>query len=305
MTVFTNLLISNFTCAFTCMVCGEIRRNKSQRLEKLIGDEDGDANVVREFFARRNYVFDEFLQHQRRARQRINANREVFFTTYVGTWFQRYPEVQFKNDFRLSKLAFQNLINIVGPVIRRENLYTGIPVTDKMLMTLDLSTNFYNSQRLHRWPTRDQYDPLSEQNTLANTIGYLDSFEVEIRQPLQKLPAYTSKKCKTTVKVQVVATRQLRFIDVSVGWPISMHDSRIFWNSSLSQSLQVRLGETNFHLLADTAYPLTCLHNFGLEYDGWIDDAPIVNLELDQHEEDEDCRDGKKKKNGRRFNCLS
>jgi hypothetical protein len=74
---------------------------------QLIGDEDGDANVVREFLARRNYVFDEFLQHQRRARQRINANREVFFTTYVGTWFQRYPEVQFKNDFTLSKLAFQ------------------------------------------------------------------------------------------------------------------------------------------------------------------------------------------------------
>lgn len=126
-----------------------------------------------------------------------------------------------------------------------------------------------------------------------------------------------------------------------------MHDSRIFWNSSSSQSLQVRLGETNFHLLADTAYPLSvyimvpfkrnreleehenafnvvlkadrqsvergkriqwrrlkfldvfklknahtmlmvaaCLHNFGLEYDGWIDDAPIVNLELDQHEDD-------------------
>ena len=57
--------------------------------------------------------------------------------------------------------------------------------------------------------------------------------------------------------MQVVATRQLRFIDVSVGWPGSMHDSRIFRNSSLSQSLQVRLGETNFHLLADTAYPLS------------------------------------------------
>ena len=28
---------------------------------QLIGDEDCDADVVREFFARRNYVFDEFL----------------------------------------------------------------------------------------------------------------------------------------------------------------------------------------------------------------------------------------------------
>jgi hypothetical protein len=32
---------------------------------QLIGDEDGDADVGREFLARRNYVLDEFLQHQR------------------------------------------------------------------------------------------------------------------------------------------------------------------------------------------------------------------------------------------------
>ena len=57
--------------------------------------------------------------------------------------------------------------------------------------------------------------------------------------------------------MQVVATRQLRFIDVSVGWPGSMHASRIFWNSSLSQALHVRLANTNFHLLADTAYPIS------------------------------------------------
>ncbi len=41
------------------------------------------------------------------------------------------------------------------------------------------------------------------------------------------MPVYTSRKCKTTVKVQVVATRQLRFIDISVGWPGSMHDSEL------------------------------------------------------------------------------
>ena len=74
---------------------------------QLIDDDEGNDNVLREFLARRNFIFGEFLQHQRIARQRINANREVFFTTYVGTWFQRYPEIQFQKDFRLSKLSFQ------------------------------------------------------------------------------------------------------------------------------------------------------------------------------------------------------
>jgi hypothetical protein len=96
-------------------------------------------------------------------------------------------------------LRFQNLIIIVGPVIRRENLYTGILVTDEMLMTLwclanresfrVLSRLFgLNRGNVHyivlktfrqistianvfiRWPTIDQYGPLSE-NPLANTIG--------------------------------------------------------------------------------------------------------------------------------------
>jgi hypothetical protein len=123
-----------------------------------------------------------------------------------------------------------------------------------------------------------------------------------------------------------------------------------FGNSSLFQALHVRLANTKFHLLSDTAYPISvyvmvpfkrnrelgenelafnlilksdrqrveraiglkkmkwrrlkfldvfnlqnahtmltvmaCLHNFGLEYDGWIDDAPEIPPEIDDNEED-------------------
>jgi hypothetical protein len=30
-----------------------------------------------------------------------------------------------------------------------------------------------------------------------------------------------------------------------------------------------------------------CLHNFGLEYDGWIDDAPEIPPEIADNEEDD------------------
>lgn len=83
-------------------------------------------------------------------------------------------------------------------------------------------------------------------------IGAIDSFEIEIRQPLNRLAAYTSRKCKTTVKVQAVATWDLKFIDISVGWPGSMHDSRIYRNSSLSHAIRARLEGTDFHILGDT-----------------------------------------------------
>lgn len=83
-------------------------------------------------------------------------------------------------------------------------------------------------------------------------IGEIESFEIEIRQPLDRLAAYTSRKCITTVKVKAVPTWDLKFIDVSVGWPGSMHDSRIYINSSLSQAICARLEDTDFHILGDT-----------------------------------------------------
>lgn len=112
-----------------------------------------------------------------------------------------YEDIHIVKYFLTSMaLRFQNLINIVGPVIRRDNLYTGILVTDKMLMTLWWLANRESFRVLSRrfglnrgnvpyivlktfrqistianvfirWPTIDQYGPLSEENTLANTIG--------------------------------------------------------------------------------------------------------------------------------------
>lgn len=84
----------------------------------------------------------------------------------------------------------------------------------------------------------------------------MDASEIEIRQPLQQLQAYTSRKCKTTIKVQVVSTWNLKFLDVSVGWPGSMHDGRIFRNSSLSTAIRLKFADSDHHIIADTAYRL-------------------------------------------------
>jgi hypothetical protein len=86
--------------------------------------------------------------------------------------------------------------------------------------------------------------------------GALDSSEIEIRQPLQELRAYTSRKCKTTIRVQALAGWDLKFITISVSWPGSMHDARIFRNSSLSRAIGPKFIATDNHLIDDTAYKL-------------------------------------------------
>ena len=63
---------------------------------------------------------------------------------------------------------------------------------------------------------------------------------------------------------QAVATYDLRFLDVFVGWPGRSHDARVFVNNPLYRSLpgrlrhrQInRLSET-YHIVGDSAIPLS------------------------------------------------
>ena len=87
-------------------------------------------------------------------------------------------------------------------------------------------------------------------------IGCLDGTDIQIKQPIKHLAAYTNRKSVTSVKLQGVCDSNLKFMDISCGWPGSMHDSRIFEMSSLSRVIEEKLRDTNYHLLGDSAYRL-------------------------------------------------
>lgn len=55
-------------------------------------------------------------------------------------------------------------------------------------------------------------------------------------------------------KLQAVCDHNLLIRDIFVGYPGSVHDSRVFRNSSLYATLQEKC--TNFHLLGDSGYPI-------------------------------------------------
>lgn len=55
--------------------------------------------------------------------------------------------------------------------------------------------------------------------------------------------------------MQAVCDHQKKIIDVLVGYPGSVHDSRVFKNSTLYRTLEQKCG--NYFLLADSGYPLT------------------------------------------------
>lgn len=91
---------------------------------------------------------------------------------------------------------------------------------------------------------------------LHHSIGMIDTTDIGLKQPLRHLPAYTNRKSVTSVKMQAVCDSTKKFIDVSVGWPGSMHDARIYAMSSISRVINELLEGTEYHILGDSAYRL-------------------------------------------------
>ena len=196
-------------------------------------------------------------------------------------------------------------MEIVSPQILTDYVYTGLPVTDKLMILIwclanreayrVLSRRFgmnqgtvhyvvmktmkviYNMADLFIvWPREERYLELSENFQIVDSLGSffndrnhfclslnsifclgaIDATEFEIRQPLNQLPSYTSRKCKTTIKLQIVSTHDLEIIDAAVGFPGSIGDARVLRLSPFSRALGAKLVRSNYHILGDTAYPL-------------------------------------------------
>lgn len=66
--------------------------------------------------------------------------------------------------------------------------------------------------------------------------------------------SYICRKGFPALHAQIVCDNDLRILDITTGYPGSVHDARVFKNSSLYQRLQIL--PASFHLLGDSAYPL-------------------------------------------------
>ena len=71
-------------------------------------------------------------------------------------------------------------------------------------------------------------EKLSEICRIPQVIGAIDATHVEIVAPKNAHIDYFCRQQKFTINMQAVVDGKLKFIDVSIGFPGSIHDARVF-----------------------------------------------------------------------------
>ena len=74
---------------------------------------------------------------------------------------------------------------------------------------------------------RETISKFKEKVNFPQVVGAIDGTHVEIKAPLVNPADYFNRKQKYSVVTQAVVDSRMMFMDVSTGWPGSIHDARV------------------------------------------------------------------------------
>ena len=211
-----------------------------------------------------------------------------------------------KNDFRVSKETFDYICKLVGPYLSRQNtrLRKAIPLNERVGIALwrlgtgnsyrttgitfgqgkstvikicedFMETLVRRKNEFIKFPedTRDVTQAIRKMEDIAgfpNAVGAIDGSHISIKAPRINHEDYFNRKQNYSINLQGVVDADGKFIDVSIGWPGSIHDARVLRLSTLYRRAEndVILTEPVRHingvcvrplLIGDSAYTLCYL----------------------------------------------
>lgn len=120
----------------------------------------------------------------------------------------------------------------------------------------------YLSGEFLKWPEIEERQTIRGQfemkKGIPNVIGAIDSSHIRIAAPKEFKSDFFNRKQFYSIHLQAVVDDRKKFIDLCVGEPGSMHDSRVLRKSTIlsnfTQNLNHFMGEKEF-ILGDLAYP--------------------------------------------------
>ncbi|CAH1379195.1 unnamed protein product, partial [Tenebrio molitor] len=108
-----------------------------------------------------------------------------------------------------------------------------------------------------KWPSdieKNDIETYFRQHGFPGVIGVIDGSHIKIDKPSDDPESYINRKGYYSIQLQVVCNHHRQILDIFVGYPGSVHDSRVFRSSPLFATLQQKCD--NYHLLGDSGYPL-------------------------------------------------
>ena len=101
-------------------------------------------------------------------------------------------------------------------------------------------------------------DTVHREKGFRGFVGAVDGCHIPIERPRDNEHAYVNRKGFHSIVLMAVFDERLAFTDTCIGWPGSVHDSRIFKNSPLGRSLAngERALPHNCFLVGDSAFQL-------------------------------------------------
>ncbi|XP_024886102.1 putative nuclease HARBI1 [Temnothorax curvispinosus] len=255
-------------------------------VEPMLDEDDGDYNELQIFYAIfgaiqriehvrinnyvenivRNYDNIDFIMHFRLSREKtfqlINQFRvsEIFMSLQDAgrvkitaekhilcyLWFVGHQSASYRDVADRFGVTISALYNIITRVTDYIMLLAPNIIKYPTLVEKEETETFYR-----------------ERKGFPGIIGAIDGSHIRIDKPLEDPDSYVNRKQYFSLHVQGTVDHKMKFMDVFIGYPGSVHDARVFRNSYLRNDLR-ELCADNYFLLGDSAYP--CLKELIVPY---------------------------------------
>lgn len=114
------------------------------------------------------------------------------------------------------------------------------------------------SNSIIKWPNNEEKVDIERhfrRKGFPNVVGVIDGCHIKIDKPSLDPDSYINRQGYYSVQMQAVCDHTMKITDIFVGFPGSVHDSRVFKRSSLSRTMQQKCGD-NMYIIGDSGYPL-------------------------------------------------
>lgn len=254
-------------------------------LEELLSSSESDDSDV---------VMEEYSRVTVAAFSSLNREIHVRQENYIKDVIAKYSDTDFKKHFRMNPDTFEKLLDFINlpesdycggnvPIQKHEMLYITLWYMANQACTLRQIGDKFNrsikcvwavvgrvcshierkSDQFIKWPSTLSLNTVTrkfaDRSGFPGVLGAIDGCHIRIVAPSEQQATYLNRKMFHSIVLLAVCLPNREFSFIHVGFPGSVHDSRVLRNSGLyhqaSQANSTLFTSADYHIIGDSAFP--------------------------------------------------